>query len=495
MLDHYRREYADFNAAWMREYYLYLSGQKADLEIARIHDRYSDLFTREAIDELKQRLEESSSYFDEDRAAIQRLLAFAINQFLENSASSLTEAVSQYESRAIIEYMDRRMTFHDSVIAITRESDGDARRALYKKRLSVLEASNDLRAERLSKLHETARWLGYESYTSLYQVLHEIDYGTLAREVDSLLARTETLYTARLDEALKRGLGIGVAEAERSDIMYFLHLAGYDELFPADSLLRVYRDTMAGLNIVVEAQQNISIDSEPRPNKSPRAFCAPILIPDEIKLVIRPAGGQSDYMAFFHEGGHAQHYGWASKDLRPEFKYTGDPALTETYAFLFNHLLVEGAWLTDFLRFADNGDFVRSAVLTKLLAVRRYAAKLKYELELHTNGNVQSADTLYAELLIDATKFKNYGAEYLFDLDDAFYSAGYLRAWAFEVALREHLKTRFGQRWWTSPRAGSFLKEVWETGDRYTADQMAAQIGIGPITFDLLIDEFNQALK
>ena len=70
-----------------------------------------------------------------------------------------------------------------------------------------------------------------------------------------------------------------------------------------------------------------------------------------------------------------------------------------------------------------------------------------------------------------------------------------MRAWAFEVQLREHLKTRFGQRWWASPRAGSFLKEIWETGDRYTADEMAAQVGIGPIAFDPLIDEFNRALK
>ena len=76
-----------------------------------------------------------------------------------------------------------------------------------------------------------------------------------------------------------------------------------------------------------------------------------------------------------------------------------------------------------------------------------------------------------------------------------FYSASYVRAWAFEVMLREHLKTRFGPQWWTSRRAGDFLKEIWETGDRYTADEMAAQIGIGPISFDLLIEEFNQALK
>ena len=56
--------------------------------------------------------------------------------------------------------------------------------------------------------------------------------------------------------------------------------------------------------------------------------------------------------------------------------------------------------------------------------------------------------------------------------------------------MREHIKSRFGKNWWTSRKAGNFLKEIWETGERHTADEMASLIGIGPITFDSLIDEF-----
>ena len=39
------------------------------------------------------------------------------------------------------------------------------------------------------------------------------------------------------------------------------------------------------------------------------------------------------------------------------------------------------------------------------------------------------------------------------------------------------------------------MKEMWELGDRYTADEIAVMIGIGPITFGPLIEEFKQALK
>ena len=134
-------------------------------------------------------------------------------------------------------------------------------------------------------------------------------------------------------------------------------------------------------------------------------------------------------------------------------------------------------------------------MLARLVTVRRYVAKLCYERRLHSASELTGQAQLYAELQTTATRFKTSAAEFLFDLDDSFYSAGYLRAWAFEVLLREYLKTRFGSRWWTSLRAGAFLKEIWETGDRYTADEMAAQLGVGAIDFDPLADEFNNVLK
>jgi hypothetical protein len=495
MLETYRREYAEFNSQWGREYYLVLSGQKDNLELTRIYERYSDLFTQDAIARLKQLLEEASPDFETNRVSINHLLTFAADQFLENAAKVLTEEISRYEAQSAIEWQGQKIHFQEAFVAIKTERDRESRRAIYKKRIEIIEASNDLRAERLGKLHEAARLLGFENYALMHEQLRKKDYTAMSQEVEKLLDQTEAVYVKRLDEALRRDLRIKIEDAERIDALYFLNLSGYDEKFPASQLLRVYKETMQGLGIDIEKQQNIYVDSEPRPRKSARAFCAPIEIPEEVKLVIRPVGGQSDYQAMLHEAGHAQHYGWTSPNLQPEFKYTGDYALTETYAFLFNHLPSESDWLASMLQFTGNREFVRSTILARLHIVRRYAGKLIYERKLHSDNNLSNAPALYAELQTTATKFQTGKAEFLTDLDDGFYSANYLRAWAFEVALRDFLKTKFDKRWWTSQRAGNFLKEIWDTGDRYDADEMAAQIGIGPINFDLLIDEFNQELK
>lgn len=495
MLDQYRRDFSEFNIACAREHYLFLSGQKNTLDIAPIYDRYGHLFNRDQLDWLKRELSQSSSNFETDSVSLRRLFTFAVEQYLENSVKLLTEQIGESEAAANIECLGRKMTFQDSTVAITTEGNRGYRLAIYQERLGIIESSNDLRGERLAKLHATARTLGYSSYVELFEQLRQLDYSTIAKDASLLLSQTEPSYVSRLHEALKRDLEIGIDQAERSDAMYLLHLTGFDDRFPSTRMLEVYKETMSGLGIKTDAQPNIAIDSEPRPRKNPRAFCMPISIPEDIKLVIRPAGGQSDYQSFLHESGHAQQYGWASAQLPPEFKYTGDYALTETYAFLFNHLISDSEWLSVFLGLKDNSGFLRSVMLARLVTVRRYVAKLMYERKLHLDEDLENSAELYAELQTRATYFKTNPGEFLYDLDDSFYSASYLRAWAFEVLLREYLKTRFGTRWWASERAGDFLKQIWETGDRYTADEMASQIGIGPIRFDPLMDEFNVALK
>src|ERR1044072_1741274 len=153
MLEEYRREYTDFHTAYMREYYLFLSGQKNNLKLDPIYDRYGDLFSRDSVTKLKQALEDTPGHFEADRVALQRLFNVAAEQFLENSVKDLTQEISEYEAAARIAVMGREMTFQDAAVAISSERDHQTRRAIYDERLAVIEASNDLRSERLAKLH------------------------------------------------------------------------------------------------------------------------------------------------------------------------------------------------------------------------------------------------------------------------------------------------------------------------------------------------------
>ncbi len=115
--------------------------------------------------------------------------------------------------------------------------------------------------------------------------------------------------------------------------------------------------------------------------------------------------------------------------------------------------------------------------MTKLLYIaRRYAAKLLYELEFHSAADPGAMAPRYVELLGDALKIEPSPIDYLIDIDTGFYVTGYLRSWAFEAQLRDHLREQFGNAWFASRDAGSLLQELWAEGQKPTADELLKDV-------------------
>jgi hypothetical protein len=97
--------------------------------------------------------------------------------------------------------------------------------------------------------------------------------------------------------------------------------------------------------------------------------------------------------------------------------------------------------------------------------------------------------------MTDAARLRFDKTERLRSLDDAFYSADFLRASAFESQMREYLKTRFGVRWWASRNAGETLIDLWNTGRRHTVEELASMIGLGALDFDWLASESLESIE
>ena len=135
------------------------------------------------------------------------------------------------------------------------------------------------------------------------------------------------------------------------------------------------------MGIDATAKGRIIFDVGEREGKRSRAFCSPVRVPDEVYLVLRPHGGQSDYNTFLHELGHALHFGYASADYPFEFRWLGDNSVTEAYAMLFDHRMQDKGWLARYTRLGQNRvpRFLRTAGIEELHFLRRYTAKLLYE--------------------------------------------------------------------------------------------------------------------
>ena len=134
--------------------------------------------------------------------------------------------------------------------------------------------------------------------------------------------------------------------------------------------------------------------------------------------------------------------------------------------------------------------------MTQLLyMVRRYSAKLLYEIEFHTADDPTKLSNRYVELLGDALKIEPSAANYLGDIDEGFYVQSYLRSWALEAQLRDHLRTRFGTEWFASREAGSLLRELWAEGQRPTADELLAEVTGAKLEMEAVADRVREHLR
>ena len=499
----YRRDFAASCSAVELAHYRYRAGFERELHLEPIYDRYGHLFTLDAIDSLRRAREETPAHLETERAGLLLLAGSARAGFLEARGRELTDEISRCEAAAAVEWAGERVPLNNVPKIIANEPAAARRRELAARWVDAHRSCNDLRAALIESFHESALALGFDSYRALFADIMATDFERLASAADQFLEGTESHYTSALRRAVARDLpGVAFEDLQHADYLYIQRAPRLDPFFPAQELMATYAEGVAGRGIRVERQRNIHIDAEPRPFKNPRAACFRIDPPEDVRLLIAPVGGAYDYTVLFHEAGHAQHFGWSSRDLcrrHPEFLYAPDNATSEGYAFLFSLLFQDAGWLVEHRHVApaQAREIVRDLALQTCVNIRRRCASLAYEIELHGSTRLRREGLAqnYSDRLTEATRFRRSPALYLADVDDGFYSAAYLRAWAFEISLREHLRVRHGRRWWASRAAGDELIDLWNTASRYTVEELARHVGFGEISFELLAEALIAAMK
>ena len=84
---------------------------------------------------------------------------------------------------------------------------------------------------------------------------------------------------------------------------------------------------------------------------------------------------------------------------------------------------------------------------------------------------------------------------YLRDVDNGFYCANYIRAWIFQSQLEEYIYEKFGRCLYKNKKAGLFLKELWNYGQKYSADEILSQLGFERMNIDYLINSLIDEIK
>lgn len=500
-LDALRERGEAFLVELSREYYEAHAGLKGEAQLQPIFARHVRAFDDEALAQVQERFRDAPPGSEARRSA-RMLLDWLVESRCGRELAALEEREIAWEASAVIRGNDgAEEPYQRASITIANTRDKTERQALDDARAKLVAAElAPLKRERLEREHEVVASLGIaDGYVATWEALSGFSIGPLRDACVQFLRDTQAMWDDVLPAFLKRGLNLSLSEATRADAMALMRAPEFDGAFPAAAMEYEVRWAVSEMGASPDAHGRVIFDTGDRPGKRARAFCSPVRIPDEVYLVLRPHGGQNDWMTLMHELGHALHFANMERALPFEFRWLGDNSVTEGYAMLFDHRLKDRGWLarhSDLSR-TDMPKYLRAAGFEELQFLRRYCAKLIYEVELHAGTTLWHAlPDLYVETLTAATGFRYQPADAFLDVDPRFYAARYLRAWQLQALLNESLCERFNEDWWRNPHAGPWIEaELFGHGQRELATEQAARVTGRELSFAPLVRSIEGMLQ
>ncbi|MEO7084541.1 MAG: hypothetical protein ABI442_00675 [Gemmatimonadaceae bacterium] len=494
-----RREGEAFMIDISREFYIAYSGQKPSAELQPIYAKYAGVLDADSL-QLVLDAFKSSSEGSEERRSTRLLLDWQAESQSGRQLAALDEREIAWEASAVVRADGREIQYEAVSIDISNSTDAKDRHTIEDARSKLVETElAPIKRERFQREREITEKLELApNYNASFEMLSGISLAGLRDECAQFLRDTQAMWDETLPVFTKRVLNMSTSEVTRADALALFRAREFDGYFPAEKMETSIRGQVGEMGIDALAGGRITLDTGDREGKRSRAFCSPVRIPSEVYLVLRPHGGQTDWNTFLHELGHALHFAYMRPDLPFEYRWLGDNSITEGYAMLFDHLMEDERWLkrNTELTAAKLPEFIRSTGFEELHFLRRYCAKLIYEVELY-GGRVSwdSLPDLYVQGLTAATTFRYNRADAFVDVDARYYAARYLRAWQLQALLTETLVERYDTDWWRNPRAGPWIcAAMFGEGQRELANEQAQRIAGKSLSFAPLIRAVERML-
>jgi hypothetical protein len=470
-------------------------GEKEVSERAEIVARYAELFTRDQLEALRQA--EDGAEGGEERERLYRLRKTCEAGLISAELAGREDALENAILAARVEFKGEELPLRSAQAQLAvlpgyadREELGllatDLSATFNDERLQVLRAGEELEAEVTGSSDPIAR-TEEEKGISLRE---------LERALDEASTAAEGIYAKLRETWFEKLLG---AEREpvpsSSHVAYLRRLSPLESIYTKERAVPVCMETLVQLGFDLEAEPNIKLDLDDRPQKSPRACVIPADPPKIVHLITRAQGGLHDYQAFLHEAGHALHYAGVDPSLPYTFRnISRDHALTEIYSYIVEAISRQPGWHARYFGLSDGqaAENAEATVFMEALLFRRYVAKLQFELEFWGRfGEDGGTSEGYSERLTEATGVCYREEGYLADMDAGFYSADYLRAWIRAAQLRAYLEREVGEEWWADEGTGTRLRALFAEGTRPSSEEIAGRIGFEPLDTGPLLAELG----
>ena len=432
---------------------------------------------------------ELSEAYGDERQRLKALFNWVAGQQIEAELAPLEDELRSWETGTTVSVAEREIPLRRVADWVIRADDRQERVAWEAARDRTIEESGALRLDVVHREREAVARLGLGEYMEARERLASLDLQRMERQATGILQRTESLYRTAFAEEVDRRIAPDDGPATRGDALWLMGMRWLGRSFEIQPLYARLRRDLDLLGLPLQGDGSVRVDFDRRPLKDERTFTAPIDVPGKVVLVVCPLGGWTDARGLLHELGHTLHYTRSSPALAWEERALGDGAVGEAFAFLFEALTQDAAWVESTTGLS--GDALaeyRSLVgFVQLFRLRREAARHLWELDLaRTERPGQLADR-YAQRLSDATGFIHHPVTYLRDHRRGFHAARRLRGWMLSAIMLDRLEKRFGPKWYGDAQAGQYLGEVLSAGQRENAAELATQLGADGLTAEPLL--------
>jgi hypothetical protein len=470
-------------------------GEKEVSERAAIVARYAELFTRDQLDALRQAEEESSG--GEERERLYRLRKTCEAGLISAELAAREDALENAILAARVEFKGEGLPLRTAQAQLAVLPEYADREELGRLASELSESFNDERRVVLRAGEELeAEVTGSDDPIARTEEEKAISLRELEGALTEASAAAEGIYTRLRETWFERLLGPErEAIPSSSHVAYLRRLSPLESIYTRERAVPICMDTLKRLGFDLEAEPNIKLDLDDRPQKSPRACVIPADPPRIVHLITRAQGGLHDYQAFLHEAGHALHYAGVDPSLPYTFRnISRDHALTEIYSYIVEAISRQPGWHKRYFDLSDvqAAENAEATVFMEALLFRRYVAKLQFELDFWgrfaEDGGTSAG---YSERLTEATGMHYREEGYLADMDAGFYSADYLRAWIRSAQLRAYLEREVGDGWWASEETGKRLRALFMEGTRPSSEEIAGRIGFEPLDTAPLLAELG----
>jgi hypothetical protein len=429
-----------------------------------------------------------------------------------------------------LDWIPDPVPYRQLIALSAQESDPAKRQKLLAAQAQVWkDILNPIYEREEKRVRELSVELGYPSYVALSEDFRGMNLKNLIASAQAFIKKTDATYKQLLATEVQEVMGFPLEKFKRADIGYFASIPAYNDYFPAALTIPAFKYFLEGMGLDMTSAVGtpIMIDDATRDKKEPRAACYQMTVPDDVRITIKPTGGEDDFQTFFHESGHAMHFSHTTVP-QWEFKQLGSNAVTEGFAIFFENMWGDYGWLQKYrdlvkeynrsqpanrqvplMTDVEMGKLIRNRVFWKLYMVRRYnGAKLVYESLLHGgapsyykdyySGPADDPQLAYKMLFSAAYGFPLTDSDSLrfrTDVDSFFYSADYARAFLLSEQIYEGMVAKFGDKWFNDPKAGEWLKNsLWNNGSKLTPDELVQRLGFKQVNYEAFEKRMNDQL-